>query len=96
MKGGQTDLEHDLHLVQLTPGLLACEHLDDEAADGPDVGFEGVGGLTDNLGSHPCERRDARSVPAERSEGMKRLTEDGALEGLALVGAREQIWRWIV
>ena len=54
-----TDLEHDLHLVELTPGLLACEHLDDETADRPDVGLEGVGGLTDNLGSHPCgEGRD--------------------------------------
>jgi hypothetical protein len=31
----------------------ASEHLDDEAAEGPDVGFAGVRGLLDDLGSHP-------------------------------------------
>ena len=47
------DLEYRLHLVELRPGVLAREHLDDEAADGPDVGFLGVGGLFDDFGRHP-------------------------------------------
>ena len=47
------DLEDGLHLRELRPGVLACEHLDDEAADGPDVGFDGVPGLFDYFGRHP-------------------------------------------
>ena len=47
------DLEDGLHLVELCPGVLAREHLYDETADGPDVGFLGVGGLFDYFGRHP-------------------------------------------
>ena len=35
--------------------MRACEHLHDKAAEGPNVGFAGVRGLLDNLGSHPLD-----------------------------------------
>jgi hypothetical protein len=35
---------------------LACEHLDEHAADGPDVRWEGVTRLLDDLGGHPVGR----------------------------------------
>ena len=47
------DLEDGLHLVELCPRVLAREHLDDEAAYGPDVRFLCVGGLLDDFGGHP-------------------------------------------
>lgn len=36
--------------------MLAREHLDDEAADAPDIGFEGVRLLLHDLGRHPEHR----------------------------------------
>lgn len=48
-------LEHDLHLVEATPGALTGEHLNDEAPDRPDVGLARVGRLLDDLGGHPCD-----------------------------------------
>ena len=50
---GETDLEHDLHLVEPAPGPLAGEHLDDKAADAPDVGLGRVSRLLADLGRHP-------------------------------------------
>ena len=47
--------EDGLHLGQVRPRMRACEHLHDKAAEGPNVGFAGVRGLLDNLGSHPVD-----------------------------------------
>lgn len=50
--------------------MLAREHLDDEAADGPDVGLGAVRGLLDDLGGHPedraLQRWPVRAVAADR------------------------------
>lgn len=94
-KNSETDLEHDLHLVESAPGLLTGEHLHNEASDGPDVGFEGVGGLTDDFGGHPCEGKDERKRRLERplleTSNALVLTEDSPLKRLSLVGAREEV-----
>lgn len=47
------DLEDGLELVEVGEGVRAREHLHDEAAEGPDVRFAGVGSLFDDLGGHP-------------------------------------------
>lgn len=49
----RADFEYGLHLVEQRPGVVAREHLDYETADGPDVGFLGVGRLFDYFGRHP-------------------------------------------
>lgn len=48
-----TDLEDGLHLSQLRPGMLACQHLDDQTTHAPNVCFGGVACLFDDLGCHP-------------------------------------------
>ena len=42
-----------MQLAAIREGMCSCEHFDDEAAEGPDVCFAGVGGLFDNFGGHP-------------------------------------------
>lgn len=46
-------LEDSLHLRELCPGMLACQHLDNEAADTPDIGFLRVRCLLDHFRCHP-------------------------------------------
>lgn len=54
-KDGRTHAEDGLHLGEVRPGVCAREHLDDEAAEGPDVGFGRVRGLLDDFGRHPVD-----------------------------------------
>lgn len=65
------DLEDGLQLRAVRVRVAAGHHLDDQAAEGPDVGLLGVGGLAHDLGRHPedgaLEGR-ARSWAAEGSE----------------------------
>lgn len=48
-------LEDGLHLVELSPGVLSCEHLDDQTTDAPYISLLGVCDLSDHLGSHPID-----------------------------------------
>jgi len=47
------DLEDRLQLAAVGEGVRAREHFHNQAAQGPDVGFAGVGSLLDDLGGHP-------------------------------------------
>jgi len=51
-----THLEDGLHLIELSPGMLACKHLDDQAPDAPNVCLLRVRDLFDDLGGHPVDR----------------------------------------
>ena len=46
-------LEDSLHLGQMRPWVLSGEHLDDQAANTPDIGLERVRLLLDDLRRHP-------------------------------------------
>jgi hypothetical protein len=48
-------LEDGLHLVELGPGVLSCEHLDDQTTDAPYISLLSVCDLSDDFGSHPID-----------------------------------------
>lgn len=60
-------LEDGLHLVELSPGMLSREHLNDQAPDAPYVGLLRIRNLFDDFGSHPIdralERRTMQAIP---------------------------------
>jgi hypothetical protein len=49
-------LEDGLHLVELSPGMLSREHLNDQAPNTPYVGLLSICDLFDDFGSHPIDR----------------------------------------
>jgi len=62
-----TNLEDCLHLVELSPGMLSCEHLDNQATDAPYISLFRVCDLFDNFWSHPIdgalEGRTVKAIP---------------------------------
>ena len=50
-------------ILELGPGRLASSHLDESAADGPDVSLAAVASLLDDLGRHPVGSSFHRLVP---------------------------------
>ena len=59
-------LEDGLHLVELSPRMLSCKHLDDQAPNAPYISLLRVRNLFDNFGGHPInrtlERRTVQSI----------------------------------
>ena len=49
------DGENGLQLTAVGEGVGADEHLDDETAQTPDIGFLGVGRLPHDFGCHPVD-----------------------------------------
>lgn len=49
-------LENGLHLIQLSPGVLSCKHLNNQTTDTPYVSLLRVRDLFDDLGGHPVDR----------------------------------------
>ena len=60
-------LEDGLHLVELSPGMLSREHLDDQATDAPYISLLRVCDLFDDFWSHPIdgalEGRTVKAIP---------------------------------
>lgn len=64
---GTTDLEDGLQLRAIWEGVGPGHHLDNEAAEGPDVGLAGIRGLLDDLRGHPEHGSlQRRTVPVAR------------------------------
>lgn len=49
----RTNFENCLHLSQLHPWMLTCEHFHYKTAEGPNVGFSCIASLLDDLRGHP-------------------------------------------
>lgn len=47
------DLENGLKLGAVGMRMASSKHLNDETAEGPNVGLAGISGLTNNFRSHP-------------------------------------------